>query len=140
MAKSGKQNIMSMLQKEIQQMEQEEESVRNRLQTLQKEIRDLKQVLVTLQGSVVHVSLASRIFDAVQSLNRFVSAAEIAEELAKSGDFLDLRKLKRDVNSDLNRMKKKEAVIMFEHNRIQVYGLQDWVDFNKLPLPAHAPR
>lgn len=132
--KNRKQNVVAVLIKEVQALEAEEADLKRQLVSLQSVIKDVRQAIVTLQGSAVHVPLSARVFDTIQAMKRFASASDIAEALVKGDEFADVRTMKRDVNSVLNRMKKKGAVTMIETDRIQYYGLLDWVNDRNEPL------
>ncbi len=132
--KNRKQNVVAVLLKEVQALEAEEAELKRQLQSLQSVIKDVKQAILTLQGSAVHVPLSAKVFDTIQAMKRFVSASDIAEEIVRKEEFMDLRSTKRDVNSALNRMKKKGAVTFIELGNIQYYGLVDWVNEKNEPL------
>ncbi len=132
--KNRKQNVVAILQKEVMQLEAEEQELKRQLSQIQSVIRDVKQAIVTLQGTVVHLPLSAKVFDTIQAANRFVSAADISETIVEREDFLDLKVVKRDVTSALNRMKKKGAVAVIEKGGIQFYGLMDWVNDRNEPL------
>ncbi len=135
--KNRKQNVVAILQKEVMQLEAEEQELKRQLAQIQSVIRDVKQAIVTLQGTVVHLPLSAKVFDTIQAANRFVSAADISESIVEREDFLELKVVKRDVTSALNRMKKKGAVAVIEKGGIQFYGLQDWVNDKNEPLEKY---
>ena len=135
--KNRKQNVVAILQKEVMQLEAEEQELKRQLSQIQSVIRDVKQAIVTLQGTVVHLPLSAKVFDTIQAANRFVSAADISETIVEREDFLDLKVVKRDVTSALNRMKKKGAVAVIDKGGIQYYGLQDWVNDRNEPLEKY---
>jgi hypothetical protein len=132
--KNRKQNVVAVLIKEVQALEAEEADLKRQLVSIQSVIKDVRQAIVTLQGSAVHVPLSARVFDTIQAMKRFASAGDIAETICKDDEYADVRTMKRDVNSVLNRMKKKGAVTVIEVDRIQYYGLLDWVNDRNEPL------
>jgi hypothetical protein len=140
MAKNRKQNVVTILLKEVHALEAEEVELRKQLADLQSVIRDIRQAVLTLEGTAVHLPLSAKVIDMIQATNRFLSASEIAELMVKKEEFLDLRTLKRDVNSVLNRMKKKGLVVSIEHERVLIFGLSDWVDAKMNPLEAYKPK
>lgn len=138
--KNRKQNVVAVLTKELQGLEAEEAELKRQLVNIQSVIRDVRQAITTLQGSAVHVPLSTKVFDTIQALNRFVTAAEISEAIVLKEDFLDIRSVKRDVNSVLNRMHKKGAVVRYDGGRGQYWGLQDWVDAKNEPINPYKPK
>jgi hypothetical protein len=135
--KNRKQNVVAILQKEVMQLEAEEQELKRQLSQLQAVIRDVKQAVSTLQGTVVHLPLSAKVFDTIQGTGRFVSSTVISESIVEQEDFLDIKVVKRDVTSALNRMKKKGAVSVIEKAGIQYYGLMDWVNEKNEPIEKY---
>jgi hypothetical protein len=135
--KNRKQNVVAILQKEVMQLEAEEQELKRQLSQIQAVIRDVKQAVSTLQGTVVHLPLSAKVFDTIQGTGRFVSSTVISESIVEQEDFLDIKVVKRDVTSALNRMKKKGAVSVIEKAGIQYYGLMDWVNEKNEPIEKY---
>lgn len=123
-----KRNVIALLNKEIKALETEAEEIREQLQERENEIKDIRAAISMLQGSSVKVPLSTKVIDAIQEIGRFCTSAQIAKRLHTNESYLDPRALKRDVNSQLNRMKKKGAVAVDDSLPVLTYGLLDWLD------------
>lgn len=123
-----KRNVIALLNKEIEALEKEANNMRQQLQDAENEIKDIRAAISMLQGSSVRVPMSTKVIDTIQSIGRFCTASEIATMIHKQETYLDLRALKRDINSQLNRMKKKGAVAVDETTRVNTFGLLDWLD------------
>lgn len=126
--KNRRQNVVTVLTKELAALQNEEAELKRQLATVQAVIKDVKQAVTTLQSATVHLPLSAKIFDAMQKMKRFATASAIADELLKTEEHADVRAIKRDVNSSLARMRKKNAVGVVENTKGTFYGLTDWLD------------
>lgn len=133
-------NVINLLMKEIQELESEEKTLKAALQEKQNELRDIRQAISMLQSSTVRIPLSTKIIDMMQEIDYFASSAQIAIFLHKKEPYTDLKALKRDVNSQLNRMKKRGAVIVYDEKRVNYYGLEDWVDSKGKPKAEFLPK
>lgn len=121
-----KRNVIALLNKEIEALESEANELRQSLQEKENEIKDIRAAINMLQGSSVKIPLSSKVIDTIQEIGRFATSAQIAQALHKKEEYLDIKALKRDVNSQLNRMKKKGAIAVDDSKQVQTFGLIDW--------------
>jgi uncharacterized phage infection (PIP) family protein YhgE len=119
-------NVIALLNKEIEALESEVNDLRSSLQDKENEVKDIRAAISMLQGASVKIPLSTKVIDTIQAIGRFSTSAQIAGYLHKKEEYLDIRALKRDVNSQLNRMKKKGAIAVDDTKNVQTFGLIDW--------------